>query len=968
MGSSQNGNICIKSSTAHLICLGNSRLSTEISLFEIPVGNITIGKNDDCDVVLKGSGISDVHFRCSRSKEEEDILLSPIGNSTVYVEGALITDDYILQQGDNIKIGDTILRFNFPAKAALLKSGVAAMENQRSINDNYEVLKKNLNTNCVNFTEFFSINADKTLNNNVKITEKMKNLKMKANDSYPKISNLQLFPTASSIENCANVPNSSINSNNSSSNGATSVNNANNFDEMQQLEDVLKMFVEYNNNNNNNGSNQSSKNNISLQTSSDKINVTHQNRIKTNGSLPKNFHTKDHAHNFEFYEQFNDAKTTDDIEIYKKPTSPRTRIKTFVSSPTKSVSPTDNNDKSYGYDKNGTSSSSSCFESSSNEKDYEKLIKSFEEKFRMDIYNIQNCENLSRNDARSDAADNHSQSLSTSSNLNSEKNEILAKIRELKIIISDIQYQESESVLDSDVEKSLVSAEMSNEKSNLELLNDKLSVIKAKMKQLEIERIKRQKQQEIQQIKLKNIIKDKEAEIKILKEQNINDARLDELQKSLDSDIKTYEDLEFHYLEEETEWASLSEEYKEDINIFTKQIEDKKNYIHQLEQAKRENENSTQSEQKSLEKKLFNLKQKLENEREKLKNIDKLLSMKRSSIDENQSSRTISSSNNPIPIISNSSAYDDEHASSSHINQNPTATAATTDLMSKSFNENMFFNRSKIEVSYFDFSLTTESLPRNSKIVPKTPESAGATSKTVINRRVIESLGSNSASPLMMPKYHSSLSSISYSNDNLLQRLHDNPSIEKGYPNGIISMNGGAAPSPSSSSSSSAAITGSPAVQHRQSTAKQKRPLTRYLPNFSLDFNLRTHIETAGHQIQLCPHVIIDATSCRGYLNKVGHSKPLFSNLRDLKRWFVFDREKQMFVYYSNKSEKKPRGGAYFSAICDVYFDHSALERTFIVKTKSRTFTLQAPSSQACSIWIDVIITGAQAKIFEYDK
>lgn len=75
-----------------------------------------------------------------------------------------------------------------------------------------------------------------------------------------------------------------------------------------------------------------------------------------------------------------------------------------------------------------------------------------------------------------------------------------------------------------------------------------------------------------------------------------------------------------------------------------------------------------------------------------------------------------------------------------------------------------------------------------------------------------------------------------------------------------------------------------------------------------------------------------------------------------------------MFVYFNDKSEKKPRGGAYFNAITDVYFDHSTSKRTFIVKTKSRTFTLQAPSTQATSIWIDVIITGAQGKIFEYEK
>ncbi|GBP01101.1 Pleckstrin homology-like domain family B member 2 [Eumeta japonica] len=37
---------------------------------------------------------------------------------------------------------------------------------------------------------------------------------------------------------------------------------------------------------------------------------------------------------------------------------------------------------------------------------------------------------------------------------------------------------------------------------------------------------------------------------------------------------------------------------------------------------------------------------------------------------------------------------------------------------------------------------------------------------------------------------------------------------------------------------------------------KHQRPLTRYLPIFSPDLDLRQHIESAGHQIALCPHVL----------------------------------------------------------------------------------------------------------------
>lgn len=141
----------------------------------------------------------------------------------------------------------------------------------------------------------------------------------------------------------------------------------------------------------NNNSNQSSRNN--LQTSSDKINsptIIHQNRIKTNGSLPKNFHTKEH--NYNSFDFFDATQSTDDIENYKKPQSPRTRIKTFVSSPSKnSLSSPPHSDNSIDKSHEGEVVTSKIGESQY-EKDYESLIKSFEDKFRRDIFNIQNCD------------------------------------------------------------------------------------------------------------------------------------------------------------------------------------------------------------------------------------------------------------------------------------------------------------------------------------------------------------------------------------------------------------------------------------------------------------------------------------------------------------------------------------------------------------------------------------------------
>ena len=59
----------------------------------------------------------------------------------------------------------------------------------------------------------------------------------------------------------------------------------------------------------------------------------------------------------------------------------------------------------------------------------------------------------------------------------------------------------------------------------------------------------------------------------------------------------------------------------------------------------------------------------------------------------------------------------------------------------------------------------------------------------------------------------------------------------------------------------------------------------------------------------MCHQVVISRHACRGYLHK------LSSRIRSWqKRWFVFDRNKnkRTFMYYSDKSESKARGGVYF--------------------------------------------------------
>jgi hypothetical protein len=154
-----------------------------------------------------------------------------------------------------------------------------------------------------------------------------------------------------------------------------------------------------------------------------------------------------------------------------------------------------------------------------------------------------------------------------------------------------------------------------------------------------------------------------------------------------------------------------------------------------------------------------------------------------------------------------------------------------------------------------------------------------------------------------------------------------------------------------------------PIVTMREKHRVQNRPLTRYLPVRGDEghFDLRAHIESSGHQLELCPQVIVTATAARGTLSKLGSR---FHNWN--KRWFVFDRETRTLSYYIDKSEKKPRGGIHFQAIEDVYVDHLQSVKspnpklTYCVKTYNRIFHLLAPSPEAMRIWIDIIFTGAE--------
>ncbi|KAM8882271.1 pleckstrin homology-like domain family B member 2 isoform 2-T2 [Synchiropus picturatus] len=151
-------------------------------------------------------------------------------------------------------------------------------------------------------------------------------------------------------------------------------------------------------------------------------------------------------------------------------------------------------------------------------------------------------------------------------------------------------------------------------------------------------------------------------------------------------------------------------------------------------------------------------------------------------------------------------------------------------------------------------------------------------------------------------------------------------------------------------------------VKLREKQRAQSRPLTRYLPVRKDDFDLRSHIESAGHNPETCYHLSISEKTCRGYLIKMGGKIKTWK-----KRWFVFDRNRRTLSYFADKHEAKLKGVIYFQAIEEVYYDHLKNAHkspnpslTFSVKTHDRVYYMVAPSPEAMRIWMDVIVTGAE--------
>ncbi|XP_043113612.1 pleckstrin homology-like domain family B member 3 isoform X2 [Puntigrus tetrazona] len=129
--------------------------------------------------------------------------------------------------------------------------------------------------------------------------------------------------------------------------------------------------------------------------------------------------------------------------------------------------------------------------------------------------------------------------------------------------------------------------------------------------------------------------------------------------------------------------------------------------------------------------------------------------------------------------------------------------------------------------------------------------------------------------------------------------------------------------------------------------------------SLTVNFDLRAHVESLGHNVTGCMGVNLSPRRCGGFLTKRGGRVKTWR-----RRWFIFDLDHQRLAYYTELDEKKLKGVIYFQAIEEVYYDHLRTATTsprpsltFCVKTYERLFFLVSHSAEAMRIWMDVIVT-----------
>ncbi|VEN37008.1 unnamed protein product [Callosobruchus maculatus] len=598
--------------------------------------------------------------------------------------------------------------------------------------------------------------------------------------------------------------------------------------------------------------------------------------------------------------------------------------------------------------------------------------------------------------------------------LKKERKDILSVISRVKRQMSEIEVQEEELHRGLELEKALVAGEHKSKLLELENFEARRQKLQKSSQNIEDKMRDRQAKQGEDQKECKKKLKlAQENMSRVENKMSVTDKtspKYEEVfeeylqaQEQLDNERKTFEDLEFHHLEEEADWLASREEMQREIIDLSNRIEHLKVQIRELEQQMLNASKINSNEFKSIEKHKMECRVRLEEVRNRMKCIDDELS--RFSNEESEPEISSDTDSDRSRELDNALSKVTDLSCSVIVSYSK----IPDDNMSQSFNEKLLQEKSILECGIERKFPSQDDIDRISKVTSDAPISIEVEHGS-LGRKTIESLkeieknrhlhlcqqGSQvieqerqrvralkervqkEVKSKWAQRVQDCNSFNSVENDASRESDADDEQQDSTKPDldekerkqsHRSESEQPDSPRPLSDTSEMSLETGT-LNRKRKPVGDKQRPLTRYLPIRGSDLDLKQHIESAGHQVVLCPHVIINSITCRGFLHKKGSKLNSWS-----RRWFVFDRSKHTFTYYLDKSEKKPRGGAYFQAIEEVYLDHLNSVKspnphlTFIVKTHERLYYLMAPSPEAMRIWVDVIFTGAEGyREFERDS
>lgn len=197
---------------------------------------------------------------------------------------------------------------------------------------------------------------------------------------------------------------------------------------------------------------------------------------------------------------------------------------------------------------------------------------------------------------------------------------------------------------------------------------------------------------------------------KLIAENELDADLKDELTETivlLENDTKTFEDLEFQYLEEETEWLAYREEMHMEQKTLTRRLCEKRKHIQALETQSIDNQNVACADTQNIKKELCSMVNELEMYREQLKTIEVLL------YELSGEKNVQSDSDEDFPsggIVDVKRSQNDIMSQSLFGSQeifNLKTPPSSSSIMSKSVNENLFSN--KIEMLSFSLEQSTAS-------------------------------------------------------------------------------------------------------------------------------------------------------------------------------------------------------------------------------------------------------------------